>query len=65
MGLEYQVMPSLRDVAHGGCFFVHLVIDQPQTGQVVWSVRAGGMDRPSRTKSHPASQAGRPVGPAL
>jgi hypothetical protein len=36
-------------------FCVHLVIYQPQTaGQVVWSVKAGGMDRPSHTKSHPA-----------
>jgi hypothetical protein len=41
--LEYQVMPSLCDVAHI-C---------PRPGPVVWSVRAGGMDRPSHTKSHP------------
>jgi hypothetical protein len=34
--LEYQAMPSLREV--------HLVFDQPKTWQVVWFVRAGGMD---------------------
>jgi hypothetical protein len=39
---------------------------------VVWSIRAGGMDRPSHHQNHtllghspPASQAGRRVGPAL
>ncbi len=48
-------------------FFAHLVIDQPRIsprpGQMVWSVRAGGMVRPSRTKSDtigslPSSQPG-------
>ncbi len=43
-------------------FRVHFVLDQPQTE----FVRAGGMDRPSRTKAHPAgplsfSQPGVPV----
>ncbi len=52
-------------------FCVHLIIDHPRPGQVVFSVRTGGMDRPSRTKSHPAESlsssqpAGRRVGPAL
>jgi hypothetical protein len=47
--LEYQAVPSLRDVAEllMTVFCVHLVVDQPQTGKVVWSVRASGMDRPS------------------
>ncbi len=32
---------------------VHLVIQcSPRPGQVVWSVRAGGMDRPSRVQYH-------------
>jgi hypothetical protein len=37
-------------------FCVHLAIGQPQTGTsgVVWSVRAGGKDHPSRTKPQPA-----------
>ncbi len=36
-------------------FCVHLVIDQPQTGASgAWSGRAGGMDRPSHKKTHPA-----------
>ncbi len=35
-------------------FCVHSQIDQPRSGQVVWSVKAGGMNRPSHTKSHPA-----------
>jgi hypothetical protein len=45
-------------------FCVHLV-----PGPVEWSVRAGGMDRPSRTKSlghsRPANHAIHCVGPAL
>jgi hypothetical protein len=37
-------------------FFVQLVIEQPQTVKGNWwSVMAGGMDRPSCTKSHPAA----------
>jgi hypothetical protein len=51
---------------------VHSGIDRPQTGTsgVVRQGRGAAMDRPSRTKSHPAgslssSQAGRLVGPAL
>ncbi len=36
-------------------FSVHLVQWlSPRPGQMVWSARAGGMDRPSRTQSHPA-----------
>ncbi len=53
--LEYQSVTSWRDVAHDGVLCIHLVIDLqicPRPGQVVWSVRAGGMDRPSRTKLH-------------
>jgi hypothetical protein len=53
---EYQAMSALRDVALDGisCKFSNTV-DQPQTGaSMVLSVMAGGMDRPSRTKSHPA-----------
>ncbi len=58
-------MPSLRDVAHDGVFCVHLLGYRPAPGQVVWSARAGGMDHPSRTKSHPgwslsSSQPGEP-----
>ncbi|MFN9906597.1 MAG: hypothetical protein ACK56F_10795, partial [bacterium] len=41
--LEYQAMPSLRDVAHDG------VLCPLRLGQMVWSVMAGGMDHPSRT----------------
>jgi hypothetical protein len=48
-------------------------LSSPRPGQVVWwFVRAGILNRPSRTKSHPAgshsptsSQAGRRVGPAI
>ncbi len=46
--LKYQALPSLRDVrvAHDGvlCTF------SPRLAKVVWSVRACGMDRPSRTR---------------
>jgi hypothetical protein len=73
--LEYQAMTYLRDVAHNGvlCTFSNRSALGP--GHVVWggAFRAGGMDRPSRTKSHPAaldhsppaSQAGRRVESAL
>jgi hypothetical protein len=59
-------------------FCVHSAKDQSLPGQVLWSVSAGNMDRPSHTKSHPAGpclrvlghsplvyQAGRRFGPAL
>ncbi len=49
--LEFQAMPSLRDVAHDG---VHLVTNQPQTG-ASGVVRQGRWHGPSiTTKSHPA-----------
>ncbi len=61
-----------------GLVFVKTGSINSGTGQVVWSVRADGMDRPyitsKITKSHPAwglghsplaSQAGRHVGPVL
>ncbi len=58
--LEYQAMLSLRDVAHDGVlfFYVHLVIDQPQTGP-------SGVVRPPRKKSHSAGSLcfSQPVGP--
>jgi hypothetical protein len=50
-------MPSLRDLAHDSVFSAFCnrsAQDQPQTGaNSVVSVRAGGMDRPSRIKSDP------------
>ncbi len=49
--LEYQAMPSLYGIAHDDVFCVHLVIYHPQTGTSGEVVRAGGMDRPSHTKS--------------
>jgi hypothetical protein len=58
--LEYQTMPSLDDVAHDGvlCAFAFSIIDLPYTGanhhHDVVRQGAGGMDRPSRSKSHPA-----------
>jgi hypothetical protein len=54
MGLlqEYHAMPFLRDVAHDGVLCTFSKRSSP--GQVVWSVGAGGMDRQSHTKSHPA-----------
>jgi hypothetical protein len=40
-------------------------LSSPSPGQVVWFVRAGIMDRPSRTKSHPAGSlsSSQPDGP--
>ncbi len=38
--LEYQAMPSLHDEVHDG------VLCPLRLGQMVWSVMAGGMDRP-------------------
>jgi hypothetical protein len=50
--LEYRAMTSLRDVAHDGVLLT--VSNRSAPDQVVWSVKAGEKDRPSRTKSHPA-----------
>jgi hypothetical protein len=63
--LEYQVMPSSRDVAHDGVLCTFSIKISPRPGQMVWSVRAGGMDRSSRTKSHPAGSlsSSQPGGP--
>ncbi len=71
--LEYQEVCPPFVTSLMTMFCVHLEMHQPQTG-AVWPVRAGGMDRPSRTKcqnhtlmghSPPASHAGRRVGPSL
>jgi hypothetical protein len=63
--LEYQAVPSLRDVAHDGFLCTFSNASCPRPGQVVWSVKAGGMDRPSRTKSHPngSLSSSQPCGP--
>ncbi len=74
--LEYQAIPSLRDVAHDGwlCTFTKYQQLKNQLGSPsYWCVteKAGGTARPTRTQSHlpghfpPASQPGRRVGPAL
>jgi hypothetical protein len=59
--LEYQAMLSLRDVANDDvlCTFSN----RPR--QILWSARAGGMDRTSHTKSHPAGSlsSSQPGGP--
>jgi hypothetical protein len=41
--MGFQAMPSLCDLAHDGVLRI-LGIDQPRSEQVVWSVRACGMD---------------------
>ncbi len=44
---------SMGDFHHGDVLCVHLVTEQLQIGaNGIVRVRAGGMDRPSRTKSH-------------
>jgi hypothetical protein len=72
--LEYHAMHSLRDLAHDGwlcTFTLQQQLEIPSAHSWAAPVRACGMDRPSRTKSHllghspPARQAGRRVGPAL
>jgi hypothetical protein len=64
--LEYRALPSLRDVAHGGVFCVHLVIDQPQTG-ASGVVRQGRRHGPSiMCQNHPLlghSSSSQPGGP--
>ncbi len=59
--IVYQTMPFLLVVAQDGvlCTFSN------RSAQVVWFVWAGGMDRPSRTKSHPAGSlsSSQPGGP--
>jgi hypothetical protein len=71
--LEYQAMSSLRDVAHDGALCTFNKRSAPDLSRMVsLPLRAGGMDRPSRIKSHPAvpghsppaGQADRRVGPA-
>jgi hypothetical protein len=52
--LEYQAMPSLHDVAHNDVLCTFRNRSALDRGKVVWSFRAGVMDRPSGTKSHPA-----------
>jgi hypothetical protein len=56
--LEYQAVPSLRDVAHDGVLCIHLGKDLPQTV-------TSGVDRPSHTKSHPSGSlsSSQPEGP--
>jgi hypothetical protein len=51
--LEYQALPSVRDVAHDGVLYTFSDRSALYRGKS-WSAMAGGMDRPSRTKSHPA-----------
>ncbi len=62
-------MPSLLVIKFMAVFCVHAVLEHQEQkldlpassqlsssrpGQVVWSVRKGGIDRPSQHKSHPA-----------
>jgi hypothetical protein len=69
--LEYQAMPSLRDVAHDGVLCTISNRSAPPTGAS--GVRQGKRHGPSITykaptllgHSPPASQAGRRVGAAL
>jgi hypothetical protein len=55
----------LRDVAHDGVLCTFRNRSAPDRGQVVWSIRAGGMDRPSRTRLHPSGSlsSSQPGGP--
>ncbi len=75
--LDYQAMPSLRDVAHDE-WLCNVYDYYParswagsRQGNRYGTEMAGGTAHPSRTKSHlpgqtpPASQAGGRVGPAL
>ncbi len=68
--LEYQAMPSLRDIANDGWLCTFIISQQLEIPQARIR-KAGGRDRPSHTKSHlsghspPASQGGCRVGPAL
>ncbi len=62
--LEYQAMPSLRDVAHDGWLVVYiyyiteaghsisLQLDSSCQGNRYGTQKAGDTARPSRTKSH-------------
>ncbi len=67
--LEYQAKPALHDIMTVFC--VHLVIDQPQTGPGVRSVREGGkavhhvQNHTLLGQTPPASQADLRVGPAF
>ncbi len=72
--LEYQAMPSLRDVAHGSVLWVYTVFSNGSAtdrekwcgppGQAAWTVHHK-QNHTLLGYSHKASQAGRHVGPAL
>jgi hypothetical protein len=81
--LEYLAMTSLRDIAHDGWLYMYIYyttaagnsisshLGSSCQGNWYSTEKAGGTDRPSRTKSNlpghspPANQGGRRVGPAL
>jgi hypothetical protein len=52
--LEYQPMPSLRDVAHDGVLCTFSTRSASDRDKWCGPSRQAAMDRPSRTKSHPA-----------
>ncbi len=69
--LEYQALPSLRDVAHDGVLCTFRNRSAPgrgkwcsPSGSAAWTVHHV-QNQTLLGHSHPASQAGRRVGPAL
>jgi hypothetical protein len=70
--LEFQAMPSLHDIQLMTMFYVHLVMDQPQTrasgvvrqGSAAWAAHHV-QNHTLLGHSPPASQAGRRVEAAL
>jgi hypothetical protein len=64
--LEYQVMPSLRDVAHDGVLCTFNIRSAPgnPSGQAAWTVHHV-QNHTLLGHSPPACQAGRRVGQAL
>jgi hypothetical protein len=64
--LEYQVVPSLREVVWLWTFTMEKQLDNPSARSWVAPVRTTGTVRKRQAgDSPPASQAGRRVGPAL
>jgi hypothetical protein len=69
--LEYQAMPSLRDIAHDGVLCTFSDTSAPDrgkwcgpSGQAAWTVHHV-QNHSLLGHSPPASQAGRRVGPSL
>ncbi len=61
--LEYQIMPSLCDIADDGVLCTFSTRSAPDWDKWCGPSRQAAIDRPSRTNSHPAGPYSQPGGP--